>query len=90
MLDRFEAFSSGVEKLLYLRNVQSSTVSACIVCLCKQCCCVPSMLWRLRKALELKPDDQEAAAAMSVAQAIFQQTQQQKYSSPDSSVRSTA
>ena len=40
-----------------------------------------------RKALDLKPDDDEVVAAMSVAQAVLQQTQQQKYTSPNSSIR---
>ena len=42
-----------------------------------------------RKALDLSPGDQEILAAMSVAQSVLQQTQQQKYSSPDSAIRTT-
>jgi hypothetical protein len=42
-----------------------------------------------RKALELSPEDQEVLAAMSVAQSVLHQTQQQKYSSPDSAIRTT-
>lgn len=51
---------------------------------------VPTAALCSRKALELKPDDEEALAAMSIAQTVLQQTQQQKYSSPDSSCCNTA
>ena len=42
-----------------------------------------------RKALELTPGDEEIQAALSVAQSVLQQTQQQKYSSPDSALCTT-
>lgn len=47
-----------------------------------------SVKWR-RKALELNPEDAEVQAAVSVAGAVLQQTQQQKYSSPDSQCRTS-